>query len=157
LETNFKNKFPSIRKVFDVDETSSNNKKSRGAIPNEHCCWIQEIISQVIFGAIRVTPTTGEEIAHFNLAMLKESSHSTVPISSSRDGDLEKIASDSLDMRTHIRCEDPIGACPNTWSSNSQLTKNVYNSGRTNMLNNKEGDHGVDGGKGKDMVIEQHQ
>jgi len=93
LETNFKNKFPSIRKVFDVDEKSSNNKKSRGAIPNEHCCWIQEIISQVISGAIRVTPTTGEEIAHFNLAMLKESSHSTVPISSSRDANSNNVYS----------------------------------------------------------------
>ncbi|KAH0729464.1 hypothetical protein KY290_000588 [Solanum tuberosum] len=85
-------------------------------------------MNTVISGAIQVTPTIGEEIAHFNLAMLKESSHSTVPISSSRDGDLEKIASDSLDMSTHIRCEDPT-----------------------------EGDHGVDGGKGKEMVIEQHQ
>lgn len=61
-----------------------------------------------------MTPTTREEITTFNLSMLKESIHSTVPISSSRDGDLEKIASESLDMRTHIRCEDPTGKCPNT-------------------------------------------
>jgi len=136
---------------------SSNNNERRGAISNKHYCRIQEIISQVNSGAIGMIPKPAEEIPHLNLATLKESNHSTVPISSSRDDDLEKIANDSLDMRTHIRCEDPTRECPNTYSFNSQSIKNVDNSGPTNMLNNKEGDHGIDGGKGKEMVIEQHQ
>ncbi|KAG5629701.1 hypothetical protein H5410_001418 [Solanum commersonii] len=120
---------------LDIDHEGSSKqvKTIQQNLPRIHPTKMR---NRVISGAIQVTPTIGEEIAHFNLAMLKESSYSTVPISNSRDGDLEKIANDSLDMRTHIRCEDPTGECPNTWSSNSQLTKNVYNYGRTNIPNN---------------------